>query len=390
MSAQLKRTPLYDLHLSLGARMVEFAGYEMPVQYPAGVLKEHVHTRTKAGLFDVSHMGQAFLSARAKKIGTAEAHDNVAAAIETLIPGEIRKLKKGGLRYSVLLNNDGGALDDLMVTRPLHDDAQGRLFLVVNAACKDQDFALIREKIGDRAELEICNADSKLAGSRSLIALQGPLAASVLEKIVPGAATQTFMTMATYEWQGADLIVSRCGYTGEDGFEISIRDDRAAEFARALLAHEDVAPIGLGARDSLRLEAGLCLYGHDMDQTTSPVEANVSFVLGKRRREEGNFPGAKRILAEYEGAPKRLRVGIQPEGRAPAREGTEIVDASGAKIGVVTSGGFGPTMNAPVAMGYVDFAHSKTGTPVNLMVRGKAMPAIVADMPFVPHNYYRG
>lgn len=386
----LKRTPLYDLHLSLGGKMVEFAGYEMPVQYPAGVLKEHLHTRAKAGLFDVSHMGQAFLTSKSKTIGTAEAHDDVAAAIETLIPGEIRKLKKGGMRYSVLLNAEGGALDDLMVTRPLRDEGQGKLFLVVNAACKDADFALIREKIGDRAELEICDAKSEFAGSRALIALQGPAAANVLDAIVPGCATQTFMTMAPYEWNGAYLIVSRCGYTGEDGFEISIRDEFAQDFAKKLLAHPDVMPIGLGARDSLRLEAGLCLYGHDMDATTSPVEANVSFVLGKRRKEEANFPGAKRILSELANGPKRLRVGILPEGRAPAREGTEIQSASGEKIGVVTSGGFGPTKNAPVAMGYVDFTHSKTGTPVNLMVRGKALPAVVADMPFVPHTYYRG
>jgi aminomethyltransferase len=379
----LKRTSLYGLHLSLGAKMVEFAGYEMPVQYPDGVLKEHLHTRARAGLFDVSHMGQAFLKTARMGQGSEAAHADVSEAIEALLPGEIRKLKKGGMRYSVLLNAEGGIMDDLMVTRPPRDDQQGTLFLVVNAACKDADFAHIGNKLEGRALLDI-------ADDRSLLALQGPSAAKVLDGIVPGAAKQTFMTMAAYDWSGVDLFVSRCGYTGEDGFEVSVPDDDAERLARAMLAHPDVAPIGLGARDSLRLEAGLCLYGHDIDTTTSPVEGNIAFALGKRRKEEANFPGAKRILSELANGPRRLRVGLRPEGRAPAREGTEIVDMSGRKIGVVTSGGFGPTMNGPVAMGYVDFAHSKTGTPVQLMVRGKPLPASVADMPFVPHTYYRG
>ncbi len=379
----LKRTPLYGLHLSLGAKMVEFAGYEMPVQYPDGVLKEHVWTRTRAGLFDVSHMGQAFLSTARMPLGSDEAHADISEAIEALLPGEIRKLKKGGMRYSVLLNADGGIMDDLMVTRPVRDERQGLLFLVVNAACKDADFAHIRNRLAGRAKLEI-------ADDRSLLALQGPSAAKVLDAIVPGCATQTFMSMRPYDWKGVDLIVSRCGYTGEDGFEVSVPNGHAEQLAREMLAHPDVMPIGLGARDSLRLEAGLCLYGHDIDATTSPVEGNIAFALGKRRKEEANFPGAKRILGELANGPKRLRVGVKPEGRAPAREGTEIVDMSGAKIGVVTSGGFGPTVNAPVAMGYVDFAHSKTGTQVQLMVRGKALPASIVDMPVVPHTYYRG
>ncbi|MGD9801138.1 MAG: glycine cleavage system aminomethyltransferase GcvT [Parvularculaceae bacterium] len=383
MTAALKQTSLHDLHLSLGAKMVEFAGYDMPVQYPDGVLKEHLWTRTKAGLFDVSHMGQAFLSTTRAALGSDEAHADIAEAIETLLPGEIRKLKKGGMRYSVLLNDEGGIMDDLMVTRPSRDDKQGLLFLVVNAACKDADFAHIEKKLAGRAKLEI-------AGDRSLLALQGPSAAKVLDAIVPGVATQTFMTMKPYDWNGVFLIVSRCGYTGEDGFEVSVPDDHAEKLAREMLAHPDVAPIGLGARDSLRLEAGLCLYGHDIDTTTSPVEGNIAFALGKRRKEEANFPGAERILSELADGPKRLRVGVKPEGRAPAREGTEIVDMNGAKIGVVTSGGFGPTVNGPVAMGYVDFAHSKTGAAVQLMVRGKAMPATIVDMPVVPHTYYRG
>lgn len=379
----MKRTSLYGLHLSLGAKMVEFAGYEMPVQYPDGVLKEHIHTRTKAGLFDVSHMGQAFLTTTRMAKGTDAAHAEIADAIETLLPGEIRKLKKGGMRYSVLLNQQGGIMDDLMVTRPLHDKDQGSLFLVVNAAMKDQDFAHIGKSLDGRAALDI-------AADRSLLALQGPAAARVLDALVPGCAKQTFMTMAPYDWNGVPLFVSRCGYTGEDGFEVSVPNAHAEGLAKALLAHPDVAPIGLGARDSLRLEAGLCLYGHDLDATTSPVEGNIAFALGKRRKEEGGFPGAARIARELADGPKRMRVGLKPEGRAPAREGTEIVDMNGAKIGVVTSGGFGPTMNGPLAMGYVDYAHSKTGTGVQLMVRGKALPAVIVDMPFVPHTYYRG
>lgn len=379
----LKKTALHALHVELGGKMVPFAGYDMPVQYPMGVLKEHLHTREKAGLFDVSHMGQAWLTAVGAETGTDAAHEAVAAAMETLVPGELRKLKKGGLRYSVLLAGDGGVLDDLMITRPEEDAAQGALMLVVNAACKDADFALIEKALAGRARLDV-------QVDRSLLALQGPKAAGVVDALIPGAGAQTFMTMRRYRWSGAEVLVSRCGYTGEDGFEVSVPDSHAEALARALLAHADVAPIGLGARDSLRLEAGLCLYGSDMTEATSPVEANIAFVLGKRRREAADFPGAERILKEREAGPKRLRVGLKPEGRAPARAHTEIQAADGSVIGEITSGGFGPTANGPVAMGYIDAAHAATGTKVNLIVRGKPLPAEVVDMPVVPHRYYRG
>ncbi|MBB5517879.1 glycine cleavage system aminomethyltransferase GcvT [Amphiplicatus metriothermophilus] len=381
--SDLKRTALHELHLELGAKMVPFAGYAMPVQYPDGVLKEHLHTREKAGLFDVSHMGQAFLRTTETPIGSEEAHRAVADAIETLVPGEIRKLKKGGLRYSVFLNDQGGILDDLMITRPEEDARQGALFLVVNAAVKDRDFDLLKEKLSGRTTLEILE-------SRSLLAIQGPKAAGVVEALLPGSGAQGFMTMRARAWNGVEVFVSRCGYTGEDGFEISVPDTHAGDLARALLDHPDVAPAGLGARDSLRLEAGLCLYGHDIDETTSPVEADLAFAIGKRRREEGGFPGAARILKELAESPKRKRVGIRPEGRAPAREGTEIQTTDGVRIGVVTSGGFGPSVNGPVAMGYVAADFAAPGTALNLIVRGKALAARVVAMPFAPHRYFRG
>ncbi len=383
MKTDLKYTPLHPLHLSLGAKMVEFAGYDMPVQYPLGVMKEHLHTRTKAGFFDVSHMGQAFLTTTECALGDEGAHEKIAAAIESMVPGEIRKLKKGGLRYSVFLNEEGGVLDDLMITRPGREDLQGMLYLVVNAAMKARDFALIQEKLAGRATL-------KIADDRSLLALQGPAASDALEKMVPGVSSQTFMTMRPYEWAGVPLIISRCGYTGEDGFEISVPNSHAEEFARLLLSHRAVEAIGLGARDSLRLEAGLCLYGHDLTAETSPVEGNIKFAIGKRRRQEGGFPGAERIQRELSEGPSRLRVGVLPEGRAPAREGTVIQSVDGESIGVITSGGFGPTSGCPVAMGYVTAPFMDTGTEVHLMVRGKAMPARIADMPFAPHNYFRG
>jgi aminomethyltransferase len=377
----LKRTPLRALHGELGARMVPFAGYEMPLQYE-GIVAEHRWTREHAGLFDVSHMGQVFLRTTEMEYGNDAAHDSVAAAIETLVPGDIRGLKKGGLRYSMLLSESGGILDDLMITRPWRDIGQGYLFLIVNAATKENDFRLINKALAGRAELET-------GDYRALMALQGPKAAGVIAALLPETASQGFMTMRPYEWKGIYLIVSRSGYTGEDGFEISVPETHALELARELLAHPEVKPVGLGARDSLRLEAGLPLYGHDLDETTSPVEAGLAFAIGKRRREEGGFPGAGRIRQELADGPERLRVGIRPAGRAPVREGAEVLAPDGTTIGEVTSGGFGPTLNAPVAMGYVAANHAEPGSAIQVRGRRGAEPAEIAALPFVPHRYFR-
>jgi aminomethyltransferase len=365
--ALLKTTPLDALHRALGAKMVPFAGYAMPVQYPMGILNEHLHTRAAAGLFDVSHMGQA------KLLG-----NDAAAALETLVPGDLLVLKEGATRYTQLTNDDGGILDDLMATKR----ADG-LYLVVNAACKDRDFARIEAKIGSRAKLQRLD-------DRALLALQGPHAAAVMARLAPDAAGQKFMTLREGKIDGIDCLFTRSGYTGEDGYEISVPASEAEKLAKRLLAQPEVKPIGLGARDSLRLEAGLCLYGHDIDTTTSPVEADLVWSISKRRRAEGGFPGAARVQRELAQGPARRRVGILPEGRAPAREGTEIVDASGAKIGIVTSGGFGPTVNGPVCMGYAPVSFATPGTSVGLVVRGKTLPAKIAGMPFAPHRYFRG
>ena len=370
----LARTPLYDLHLELGAKMVPFAGYEMPVQYPMGVLGEHLHTRDKAGLFDVSHMGQAFL--------VGPDHETTAAALESLVPGDIMRLAPGRQRYTQLLNDDGGIIDDLMVTRSAAAGDDGRLMLIVNAARKAVDFAHIGARLPDGVRLTI-------AEDRALIALQGPMAADIIAERCPKAREIAFMTATSAEFDGIDCHVSRSGYTGEDGFEISLSAEAVAQVARALLDHSDVAPVGLGARDSLRLEAGLCLYGNDLDETTSPVEANLSWSIGKRRREEGGFPGATRVLRELAQGPSRLRVGILPDGRAPAREGTEIVAKDGEPIGQITSGGFGPTFGGPVAMGYVAAGHAVIGAAIGVVVREVTRPARIAEMPFVPHRYLR-
>jgi aminomethyltransferase len=373
-STALQRTPLYELHVSLGAKMVPFAGYEMPVQYPLGILKEHLHTREKVGLFDVSHMGQALL------IGPD--HETTAAALEALVPADILNLKPGQQRYSQLLTDDGGIIDDLMVTRSADASDDGSLMLVVNASRKDVDYAHIEARLPDDVRLEPMP-------ERALLALQGPAAMAVMAKLSEVAARLPFMGAVSGKVGEFDCHISRSGYTGEDGFEISVATSKVEKLAGLLLAQDGVQPIGLGARDSLRLEAGLCLYGHDIDETTSPIEAGLVWSIQKRRRVEGGFPGAARIQDEIANGPRRRRVGIKPDGRAPAREGTEVVALLGDPIGTITSGGFGPSLNGPVAMGYVAASYAGPGTPVNLMVRGKALPATVAAMPFVPHRYAR-
>ncbi len=371
----LKRTPLYDLHVAAGAKMVPFAGYEMPVQYPMGVLKEHLWTRDKAGLFDVAHMGLCFLQ--------GPDHETVARALEAMVPADISALKPGQQRYTQLLADDGGILDDLMVTRSPGPVEDGNLVLVVNAACKDDDYAHIRARLPDDVKLFVTDR-------RALLALQGPAAAAVLARHIPGIDGLGFMTGAFATLIGQTVFVTRSGYTGEDGFEIAVPDTDASAIWQMLAGEPDVEPIGLGARNSLRLEAGLCLYGHDIDTTTSPIEANLQWSIQKRRRAEGGFPGAARIQRELADGPVRKRVGIKPEGRAPAREGAEVLSADGEPIGKVTSGGFGPSVNGPVAMGYVAAAHAAPGTKVQLVVRGKSMPAEVVTLPFVQHRYFRG
>ena len=370
-SSPLARTPLHALHVALGAKMAGFAGYDMPINYPMGVLQEHLHTRAHAGLFDVSHMGQAWLSGK-----------DAAARLETLVPGDLAALAPGRIRYTQLLDASAGILDDLMVTR-VSGQAGGEevLFLVVNAGCKAQDFAHIAASLPD-LKLDVLN-------DQALIAVQGPQAAAALAMLVPGHESQPFMSMEEGTWSGTKLLMSRSGYTGEDGYEISLPGDKAEAFATALLALEEVKPIGLGARDSLRLEAGLCLYGHDIDTTTTPAEAQLMWSISKRRRAEGGFPGAVRLQGQLERGAPRLRVGIKPAGRAPAREGVEVT-VEGRVVGAITSGGFGPTVNGPVAMGYVETAHCAVGTKVELMVRGKALPAEIVALPFTPARFYRG
>ena len=359
----LRRTPLYALHLELGGKMVPFSGYEMPVQYPSGILKEHLHTRQSCGLFDVSHMGQGFLAGDT-------------AALERVTPADVAGLPDGMQRYGLLLNDAGTIKDDFMFSR-LAGEAD--LYLVVNAGTKEGDFAYIAEKLQGAASLAP-------RFDRALLALQGPLAAQVLERHSPGISQLTFMKVARAVVAGVPAIISRSGYTGEDGFEISLEGADAERIARLLLDESEVLPIGLGARDSLRLEAGLCLYGHDIDETRNPAEASLIWSIAKRRKEAKDFPGAADIIGI---TPAIKRVGIRPEGRAPAREGTEIAGKDGRIIGTVTSGGFAPSLNAPIAMGYIETAFAALGTPVDLMVRGKPLPAVIASMPFVPHTYRR-
>ncbi|WP_370206181.1 glycine cleavage system aminomethyltransferase GcvT [Pararhodobacter marinus] len=357
----LQRTCLHDLHVELGARMVPFAGYEMPVQYPMGVMGEHQHTRAQAGLFDVSHMGQVILRAPAE-------------ALEALVPMDIVGLAEGRQRYAFFTDDRGGILDDLMVA-----NRGDHLFLVVNAACKHADIAHLRAHL-DGVEP---------VADRALLALQGPMAETALARLVPGVDAMRFMDLRSLDWEGTELWLSRSGYTGEDGFEISLPEPRAEAFARALLAMDEVAPVGLGARDSLRLEAGLCLYGHDIDATTSPVEAGLTWAIQKRRRTEGGFPGAARIQRELADGPARLRVGLRPEGRAPMREGTKLfaTEDSPEPVGTITSGGFGPSLQAPVAMGYLPVELTKPDTVVWGELRGKRLPVRVVPLPFRPSTY---
>ncbi len=372
-TGSLRRTPLHDLHISRQAKMVPFAGYDMPVSYPLGTLKEHLNARESVGIFDVSHMGQFLISSE----------EAVAQLMERLVPGNIVGLKPGRMRYTQLTNSDGGIIDDLMVTRLGVDGGRDWLFLVVNGARKEVDLAHIKASIGDAAnvvELE----------DQALIAVQGPMAASHLERLFKGVSAAPFMSIMKYEDSAYGKVwISRCGYTGEDGFEISLAGLHAATLAEKLLSADGVELCGLGARDSLRLEAGLCLYGHDIDEATSPVEAGLTWSIGKRRRENGGFPGDKRIMRELEEGADRRLVGISPLGRAPAREGVAIVDGDGKNIGQITSGGFSPTLSRPIAMGYVAKGFAAAGTELGLLVRGKTLAAEVVDLPFVPHRYYR-
>jgi aminomethyltransferase len=380
--ASLKKTPLHAMHVRLGARMAEFGGYDMPIQYSEGIMAEHVWTRTQAGLFDVSHMGPSFL-ALPELGGGDEAHRKVSALVEKLVPSDIAGLAPGKVQLTVLLNENGGIIDDLMIGRPAATDRQGMLYIVVNAGTKENDFALIQQAAGNEAKL-------RRADDRALIALQGPKAEQVIEAIFPQAADLTFMTFVRIEdTDYGRVLITRCGYTGEDGFEILVPAEHGEAFANRLLEDHRVKPIGLGARDSLRLEAGLCLYGHDLDTNKTPVAASLSWMISKTRRERGDFPGAQRILGELKSGVPSKRVGIRPLGRAPAREGVEVQSLDGQTIGVVTSGGFGPTVNGPVAQGYVDTSYAKAGTPVKLLVRGKLLDAEIATLPFVPAHYKR-
>jgi aminomethyltransferase len=375
MSADLQITPLNALHRELGAKMVPFAGYDMPVQYPMGVMKEHLHCRAKAGLFDVSHMGQVILHAPG-------GYDAVAQAMEALVPVDLLGLGAMRQRYGMFTNDAGGILDDLMLA-----NRGDHMFVVVNAACKADDIAHMRAGLPGIKVQEIAD--------RALLALQGPAAEAVLEAMVPGVAAMRFMDVGIFESTFGELWISRSGYTGEDGFEISVPEAKAEPLARALLAHEDVEPIGLGARDSLRLEAGLCLYGHDIDTGTTPVEASLSWAIQKVRRADGaragGFPGAERILGELQQRAPRARVGLRPEGRAPMREGTPLfAQATGGEaVGHVTSGAFGPTIEAPMSMGYVPQALAAEGTELYGEVRGKRLPVRVAKLPFTPATFKR-
>jgi aminomethyltransferase len=380
-SKTLALDALWRARQSDSKKFGDFAGYDMPLQFE-GLIPEHNWTREHAGLFDVSHMGPCFFALpKGHGLEGEDAHKAVAALIERLVPADIQALKPGQVRYTTLLNEDGGVLDDLMIARPAEPGAAGDLYIVVNAGCKHQDWALIEATT--KGEANLVRADD-----RCLLALQGPSAHVVASALIdPALADMSFMSVRRFAPFGR-ITVTRSGYTGEDGYEILVRAEHARELAEALMAHPEVKPIGLGARDSLRLEAGLCLYGHDLDPTTSPIEADLAWTIQKRRREAGDFPGAARIVAELTDGAKRKRVGIRPNGAAPAREGVEVYK-DGKKIGVVTSGGFSPVLNAPISMAYVEAAFAEPGHVVDLMIRGQARPATITPLPFVPHKYYR-
>lgn len=374
-SPSLATTALHALHKSCGARMVPFAGYEMPVHYREGIIAEHSHTRAAVGLFDVSHMGQAFL--------LGPDHGTTARALEALVPADILGLQHGRLRYTQFLNADGGILDDLMVTRSADPQEDGALMLIVNAARKEADYLHLQSALP--ANVKLLRADH-----RALIALQGPRASMALARHCAQATTLPFMSALSTTFDGIECHISRSGYTGEDGYEISAKSVRVRAIVERLLADPDVKLAGLGARNSLRLEAGLGLYGHDLDETTSPVEAGLAFSIGRRRRDQGGFPGVSRVLEELQHGAQRVRVGLELEGRIPAREGAAILSSEGQPIGTLTSGGYSPTLGRPIAMGYVDRSLAAPGTSVFLLVRSKKLAANVRALPFVPHRYHRG
>jgi aminomethyltransferase len=374
-----KQTPLHSLLKSHGATFTPFAGYDMPLQFEAGVKTEHEWTRTKAGLFDVSHMGPCFLSLTSG-LGTDGAHEAISAIIEKVVPSDIAALKPGQARLTVLLNSKGGIVDDLIVTRPSEPELAGQLYIVVNGATKDNDFRIL-SGLDEGATLQVVE-------NACLVALQGPMAENVLSDHLSEAGTLSFMTSADFEQDGHVIKVSRCGYTGEDGFELLMDAELGPTFVEKLLRDERVLPIGLGARNSLRLEAGLCLYGNDIDETTTPVEGSLAWLVSKRRRETKDFAGAAIILDQLRNGPSKKRVGIQPQGRAPARDGTPI-EIDGQNVGEITSGCFGPTVNAPVAMGYVSANFAEIGTELDLIIRGKKHPARVCELPFIPLKYKR-
>jgi aminomethyltransferase len=363
---ETQRTALYDCHKSLGAKFVPFAGYEMPVQYSSGIVEEHKITRNKAGLFDVSHMGQLLI----------KGSEDLALELEKIIPTDLKKIQLNQSKYSFLMNEQGGIYDDLIITK-----VEKGFNIILNAACKNNDYKIINNSLGNKFKLTFYK-------NLSLIALQGPKSSEILEQTINGVSSLKFMNGNKFSYNGKDIYITRSGYTGEDGFEISISNELVEDLAKKLIT-QDVKPIGLGARDTLRLEAGLCLYGHDINETTNPIEANLKWAISKRRREEGGFVGYSKIKSDMNGSLTRLRVGVKPEGKIIAREGAKIFSKDDKEIGSITSGTFGPSVNGPIAMGYVKFDFSKPGTRVLLEVRGKKYNANVSELPFYKKSYVR-